>query len=739
MGAGMTGTGFHRFEDHRLCSGAGGFVSDFVTQGTVFAGFVRSDIASGVIEALDLSEVRGMPGVLGAFDASDLKKGGLCDISHEPLPREDGGVAGSYPQPILCRDRICHLGEPLAVIVATDRAALARALDAVVPDIREAEPVSGRAFFRRFGDATAAVDAMTGAAHRKRVSLHVPRMTAFPLEPRGAIATPDGAGGLTYRASTQNPFALRAQLAEHLGIAPDRFRALAQDVGGSFGLKGFMAREDAALAWAALKLGREIAWLPTRSEAMLADAQGRGVTGEIEIGLDQDLRIKAVLAQFSIDCGAYPGRRAYGLMNNVGGMCGMYDIPAIGVEIEGILSPRLPLAPFRGNGRPEATHAIERALDAIARDMQIDPVDLRRRNLIFPVQMPVTTALGKTYDCGDFPAVLQAALSLNGDPAPRRAEANARGRLFGVGLANCIESAAGPRADFARITVRDDGTVLIAPGVMSVGQGHETGLSIMASEHLQVPLDRITYVNGDTDALSHGRGSGGSSGLTVAGSALWHALEALVQDGRGLAAQAFCCTEAEVTFRDGGFHREGGNETVTLGKLAAEQGGRWSVEQSFTPDMAVYPNGTHLCEVEIDPETGEVTITRYSAVEDVGKVLNPVMVEGQLHGGIAHGLSQGLGEAMAFDGDGQMLTGSLMDYRVVRASDMPPILLGTKEVPTDRNPLGVKGVGEAGTVGAVAAFASAVSDALAQAGVSDFDLPATPNRVWAALQAARTG
>ncbi len=735
----MTGTGFQRFEDHRLTTGSGAYVSDFVTPNTRFAGFVRSDVASGLLDDLDLSDARSMHGVLAAFDASDLRNAGLTEMTHEPLPREDGGKAGHYPQPILCDNRIVHLGEPLALIVAKDRAALADAIEAVAPEISETEPLSGRAFLRRFGDPAAAEDAMTNAVHRKRIALNVPRMTAFPLEPRGAIATPDGAGGLTYRSSTQNPFALRAQLAEHLGIAPDRIRALAQDVGGSFGLKGFMAREDAALAWAALTLGTEIAWLPTRSEAMLADAQGRGVTGEVEIGLDGDLRIQAVLAQFGIDCGAYPGRRAYGLMNNVGGFCGVYDIPAIGVEIEGQLSPRLPLAPFRGNGRPEATHAIERALDAIARDLQIDPVDLRRRNLIVPEQMPITTGLGKSYDCGDFPRVMQAALTLNGDTESRRAAATARGRLFGLGLANCIESAAGPKPDFARVTVQGDGTVLIAPGVMSVGQGHETGLSLMAAEHLQISRDQITYVNGDTEALSHGRGSGGSSGLAVAGSALWRALEALVQEGRGLAAHLFGCSEADVTFRDGGFHRDGSNETATIGSLAAQNGGHWSVEQSFTPDLAVFPNGTHLCEVEIDPETGEVAVTRYAAVEDVGRVLNPVLVEGQLHGGIAHGLSQGLGEAIAFDDTGQLLTGSLMDYRVIRASDMPPILLDSCEVPTDRNPLGVKGVGEAGTVGAVAAFASAVSDALAQAGVCDFDLPAAPNRVWTALRNVQHG
>jgi carbon-monoxide dehydrogenase large subunit len=735
----MNTAGFQRREDLRLCTGAGRYVSDFVTGATCYAGFVRTDVASGVLTALDLKVVRTMPGVLAAYSARDLSQDGLGDIEHEPLPREDGGVPGVFPQPVLCRDRISHLGEPLALIVADSRQSLADAIEAAVPEITDAAPLSGRAFLRHFGDRDAARAAMDAATHRTQVALDVPRMTAFPLEPRGAIATPDGDGGLIYRASTQNPFALRAQLAEYLGLSPDQIRAVAGDVGGSFGLKGFMAREDAALAWAAIKLGREIAWLPSRSEAMLADAQGRGVNGALEVGLDDNLRIQAVLGKFIIDCGAYPGRRAYGLMNNVGGICGVYAIPAIGVEIEGRLSARPPLAPFRGNGRPEATHAIERALDAAARDLGIDPIELRRINLITPDQMPVTTGLGKSYDCGDFTAVMQAALTLNGDPAARRAKAVAQGRLFGLGLANCIESAAGPKPDFARVTVLSDGHIRIAPGVMSVGQGHETVLSAFTAEHLQIAPAQISYVNGDTDALSNGRGSGGSSGLTVAGSALLRALENLIVEGRALAAQQFGCDVAAVAFRDGGFHRQDGNETVTLGQMAAEKGGQWSVEGTFTPDAAVFPNGTHLCEVEIDPETGQVAVTRYAAVEDVGRVLNPVLVEGQLHGGIAHGLSQGLGEVMSFDETGQLLTGSLMDYRVVRAADMPPILLGSAPVPTSRNPLGVKGVGEAGTVGAVAAFASAVSDALAAAGVRDFDLPATSARVWDALNKAQTG
>ncbi len=733
----MTQSPRTRREDARLLTGRGRFVADFVTPRTAFAGFLRADLASARVAGLDLSAVRAAPGVLGVVTAEDLDAAGIGPLRHEPLPREDGGTAEEFPQPILSATTIRHVGEPLALVAASSPQALADALDLADVTLEEVPPPAGRAFLRRFGDVAAAEAALAGAVHRARITLAAPRVTAFALEPRGAIATPDDKGGLTYRVSTQNPFALRAGLSDTLGLSPERVRVLAEDVGGSFGLKGFMTREDAALAFAARHLGCELAWLPARSETMLADVQGRAIDGVLEVGLDAGHRIVAVAGRFAIDCGAYPSRRAYGLMNNVRGMTGVYDVPVAGIEIEGRLSARVPLAPFRGNGRPEATHAIERALDAVARQAGIDPVALRRANLIAPAALPVKTALGAPLDCGDFPRVMAEALALNGDPAPRRAAAEAQGLLYGVGLANCIESAAGPKPDHARLTLDASGGLTLAPGVMSVGQGHETALSRLVAERLELPQTRITYVNGDTEAVSHGRGSGGSAGLTVAGSATWVALDTLLAEGRQIAAARFGCPEEALVLRDGGFHRQDGNETLSLAQIAADKGGVWRVEGSFAPEIATYPNGTHLCEVAVDPETGALTVTRYAAVEDVGRVLNPVLVEGQLMGGIAQGLSIGLGERIRHDVEGQLLTGSLMDYSLVRARDVPMMALASVEVPTARNPLGVKGVGEAGTVGGMAAFASAVSDALARAGVADFDLPATPDRVWHALDALR--
>ncbi|HSM41900.1 MAG TPA: xanthine dehydrogenase family protein molybdopterin-binding subunit [Afifellaceae bacterium] len=728
-----------RREDWRLLTGNGHFVADGTSENTLFAGFFRSDIGHSKVTELDVARARKLDGVVEIFTSDDLQRDGVGPIVHVDLPRDDGGPSGSYPQPLLNENVIRHVGEPIALVVAKHPFVLLDALEAIEFSATDAGPLEGIAFCRRLGDRDEVARRIDASPQRTAIDINIPRVSATPLEPRGGIARPLPDGGLHFLAGTQNPFALRDQIAAHFGWDPERVHIEAGDVGGSFGLKGFMTREDALLCWAAQKLGVEIAWLPNRSESFLSDAQGRGVSGRIVLGIDHDLKILALSVALETDVGAYPGRRAFGLINNANGLTGMYDIPAVAVEIAGMLSPRAPLAPFRGNGRPEISYAIERTLDHAARAIGCDPVVLRQRNLIPPEAMPVTSALGTRIDCGDFPAVMGTALDLASGAEDRRAEAAARGRIFGFGLANCVESAGKPgsgkpRPDHARLTIHQDGRIVVAPGVMSVGQGHETGLSRMVAERLQVDPGRIEYRHGDTDAVSNGRGSGGSAGLTIGGSAVWTAIGKLLDEGYTTAARQMGCTVEQLDYRDGAFFRSGSNESLPLAELAAAAGGPWVVEASFLPEAATYPNGTHICEVEIDPETGQVAVTRYVAAEDVGRILNAVLVDGQLHGGIAQGLSTGLGEHMVFDESGQILTGSLMDYRLLRAADVPMFRLATVEVPTELNPLGVKGVGEAGTVGATAAFASAVCDALARAGVADFQPPATPARVWQALQ-----
>lgn len=726
-----------RREDLRLLTGAGRYVADRVAPGTLMAGFLRSPVARGRLRALDPAAALALPGAVAVLTAPDLKADGIGPIRPEPLPRDDGGPAQAVPMPLLAAERIGHIGEALALVVAESPAALADALEAIEVTIDEAPPLSGTAFVRHLGDGAAVEAALAGAAHRVDCAFAAPRLSAAPMEPRGAIATPR-AGGLHYVVSTQSPFALRDAIAAHLGWEREALHVQAQDVGGSFGLKSAMTREDALLCWAARRLGRALAWLPTRSEALLADDQGRGTAGRVVLGLGADLSLAALKVEVTVDAGAYPSRRGMGIVNNANGFTGMYRVGAAFVAVTGEMSNRPPIAPFRGNGRPEASYAVERALDAAARQIGCDPVELRRRNLLAPDEMPAVTALGTALDCGDFPRVMDRALALSRGAGSRRRAAEARGLLFGQGLANCVESSAGPirapKPDRARLRVTPEGRISVAPGVMSVGQGHETTLSRLAAEALGVDPGRIDYVNGDTRAVTSGRGNGGSAGTGVAGAALRLALDRLLAEGRDRAALRLGVAPGALTYRDGAFFRADGNESVTLEALAGDEG--WTVEEVFTPPAATFPNGTHLCEVEIDPATGHVAVTLYAAAEDVGTVLNPPLVEGQLHGGIAQGLSQALGERIVEDAGGQLLTGSFMDYRMIRAADLPGFRTATVEVPTAVNPLGVKGVGEAGTVGATAAVMSAIADALARAGAAPVDMPATPEAIWRALRAA---
>lgn len=735
----MAGVG-GRIEDFRLLKGVGCFVADALPKVCLHAAFLRSAQASARLTRLDAAPARAMPGVVLVLTAADLAASGPVALPPEPVPGGDGAPLPGIP--LLCGGEVRHLGEPLALIVAESRAAALDAAEAVELDLEDRPVNVGVAFRTQRGDAQTARAALAASTHRVTVEVYIPRISAVPLETRGAVAIPAG-DGLVLHTSTQNPFAIRRALAALFGWPEQNLRVLAPDVGGSFGQKGVLSREEALVALAARRLGRPVAWVASRSEAFLADHQGRGVAGRLTLGLDAMLRFTAVEAEFEIDVGAYPGRGAFGLVHNAAGITGPYRIPVAAVEITGRLSARAPLAPYRGNGRPEATLAIERAVDAAARTLGANPVELRRRNLLEPAELPHRTALGFPLNCGNYPRVLEAA-ARGASPearAARRREAEARGRLYGFGFALSLESAAGPvrgpRPDRARVTALADGRVRLAAGAMSTGQGHETALTRMAGATLGLPPECFDYVNGDTAATAEGRGIGGSSGLSVGGAAMQVALERFLDSARARAAVHLRAAPEELAYEAGVFAAHGSNLTRSLAEIAAAEGGSLSFEAEFRPEAATFPNGAHLCELEIDPETGAVAVTRSHAVVDVGRVLNPDLVEGQLMGGIAMGLAQALGEAMVHDAAGQVLSGSLMDYRLIRAEDAPRPELAFVEVPTALNPLGTKGVGEAGTVGALAAAMSALSDALASAGVETFQMPATPLRVWQALAAAR--
>ncbi|MFN4128421.1 MAG: xanthine dehydrogenase family protein molybdopterin-binding subunit, partial [Paracoccaceae bacterium] len=610
-------------------------------------------------------------------------------------------------------------------------------------EVEDAPAPPETAFLRRFGNLADTDAALARAAHVVTRPVHLPRVHAMALEPRGCWATPLPEGRLHLNTGTQSPAGLTKPLAHLLGLDQGKVRITAGDVGGSFGLKGFLTREEALVALAALRLGRPVGWMATRAESFQSDHNGRGISGAVTLALDKDLRFIGLKASLELDAGAYVSGRALGIVNNVGGLIGVYDIPVAHAELRGVTSDKTGIAPYRGHGRPEVTLAIEQTIDAAARLIKIDPVALRRLNLIPAAKMPCRTALTFTYDCGDFAAVLDRALSLSkADTAPaRRADARRRGQVFGRGVILCIEAAGGParapRPDHVILCATGDGRVILSPGVMSVGQGHETTLTALAARSLGIAEDRIAYVQGDSDILPDGRGNGGSSGLAVTGPALQNALTVLSESAVSRCAAALGCDPAEIRREGDLFRQAGTNNALSLAQVASLCGpDGLRAQASFTPNAATFPNGAHVAEIEIDPATGAVTILSYTAVEDVGTVLAPRLVEGQMMGGIAQGISQVLGERMVHDSSGQVLTGSLMDYRMMRADEAFVLRLETHAVPTAINPLGVKGVGEAGTVGSVAAMSCAIHDTLASLGVTDFALPATPEALWAAIRAA---
>jgi carbon-monoxide dehydrogenase large subunit len=604
------------------------------------------------------------------------------------------------------------------------------------------------------GDAERTEQKLREAAHVTHLDFTVSRVTANSMEPRGAWAEPGPDGRLLLYPSIQSPYPLRNGIAQNvLKIASEDIHVLVGDVGGSFGMKSGVQQEYALVCWAARKLNRPVRWVEDRNEGFLTDEQAREMHIHAELGLDGDGKFTAFKLRWNVNLGAYVSGRSGWPVGNIGGAAGVYHIPTMYAESCGIMTHTVPTAAYRGAGRPEATYTIERVIDVAARELRIDPYELRRRNLIPPEAMPYKTALTFTYDCGEFEENMKLAASLSdldGFPA-RREAAKRQGKLRGIGICNCIEVAGGPflrpAKDMATLRLAEDGALILKTGSVSVGQGLETAFSQLVADRFGLPLSQVRYEQGDTDDLPYGKGNGGSGALCIGGSAVSLAVDAVIEKARRIAAELLEAAAVDVTFEAGLFRIAGTDRSVDLASVAraaydpahippGEEGGL--VESGeFTPTAVTFPNGTHICEVEIDLETGVTELVAYSAVEELGRVLNPLLVAGQIHGGVAQGIGQALGEQIRFDPDsGQMLTASFMDYQMPRAWDFPELRLATREVPTKNNPLGAKGVGEAGTVGALAAVMNAVNDALAPLGVRHFDMPATPDRVW---QVVRTG
>ncbi len=748
-----------RIEDDRLLLGKGRYTADNLPEGCLHAGFLRSPYAHAKLTRLSVDAAKAMPGVAAIFTAADL--GPLRTGGKIALKRTDGADAPFTPRQVLIDGIARHVGEPVAIVIAATQAQAQDAIEAIEAEYDElpaivdprdalasnAAPIWGEApdniaFIWRHG-AVGEVDAyLKSAAHVIRLRCPITRVSAAPMEGRAVLAVPAGER-LEAIAATQSPFGWRDSVAAALGVAKETIHLRAEDVGGGFGLKAEATREEVATCWAARKLGKPVRWIADRAESLVADDHGRDVDAETALALDVEGNFLAFHVDYIVDIGAYVSGRSTGPINNIGGIAGVYRTKAIAAEVRGVFTHSVPTVPYRGAGRPDATYVLERTIDLAAAKLGIDPFELRRRNLVQPAAMPYRTPFLFEYDSGDFPAVMETARGFADIAgfAARKAASAKNGKLRGIGFCNPIEVAGGPftkpGSDGSRIEIDAQGRAHIFTGAMSVGQGLETVWQDMLMDRMGIAADKIVYRQGDTDLMANGKGSGGSGGLSVSGASVALAMDKAIEDGKKRAAEKLEAALADIEFGDGVFRIVGTDRVARWAEIAGPEGLKADVH--FQPPAVTFPNGCHVCEVEVDPETGAVEVVSYAAVEDIGNVMNRQIAEGQIHGGVAQGLGQALIEEVVHDpATGQVLTGSFMDYAMPRATDMPMIQIATHAVPTKVNALGAKGVGEAGTVGALTAVINAACSALAPLGVTHIDMPLTPYRVWAAIQAAKS-
>jgi carbon-monoxide dehydrogenase large subunit len=676
-----------------------------------------------------------------------------------PLTGHDGRPMIVPPHPPLARGRVRYVGQPIAMVVADTWAA---ARDAVALVAVEVEPLSvvvdmgsalepgapqlfeempgNLAVDWRWGDHAAVERAFAGAAHVSRLRLDNNRVVVAPMEPRGAVASFEG-GRFTVRTGCQGVFGLRAQLAGVMGLRPEEIRVLADDIGGSFGMKASIFPEHVPLLHAARALGRPVRWINDRSESFLADYHGRASVVTGELALDEEGRFLAVRVEGVGDLGAYvagfgPAIATMVLQKN---LPGPYRTPLMAMRIRCAVTNTTPTTAYRGAGRPEGVYLMERLIDTAARETGRDPVELRRRNLFRREELPFAACSGMTYDSGDPAAVLDIALERAGwaDREARRAAARGRGRLRGFGLCTYLEVTAPQGREMGGIAFESDGRVTLTTGTLDYGQGHATPFAQVLAERLGVPFELINLVQGDSDRLLAGGGTGGSKSIMSSGAAIIAASAAVVEKGRWLAGQTLEAAEEDIRFADGRFTVAGTDRSIALMDLARRHPGELDTALVADTPASAFPNGAHVAEVEIDPETGAISLERYVAVDDFGTLVNPMLVEGQVHGGVVQGIGQALHERTVYDSGGQLLSGSLMDYALPRAADLPAFELAFRPEPATTNALGVKGCGEAGVTAAPPTVMSAVLDALALLGVEHLDMPATPERVWAAIAEAR--
>jgi len=772
MGQFAIGQAVPRTEDPRLLKGLGRYVDDISLRNQAWCAIVRSPHAHAEIVSIDTAAALRMPGVLLVLTGEDFAREGLGEHPVEiHRKRRDGSPMFHPPHPALVRDRARFVGDTVAVIVAETAAQAKDAAEAMpveyaplsaVTDTAAAVAPGAPAVWDGCPDNVswvaevgnkAAVDALFAqAAHVTRQRLLIPRITANTMEPRGFIGDYDAhEERYTVYGSFQNPHQQRQQLGEILRVPETSCRVVPADIGGSFGMKGGCYHEIALVVWAAKKAGRPVKWISDRAEGFMTDDQARDNVTDAELALDKDGRFLALRVKTFAAMGAYLGIRGTMVpVNNLGTLAGVYTTQAIHVEVTGVFTNTNPTSPYRGAGRPEAAYVIERMIDKAAFELGLDRVELRRKNTIPASAMPYKTGLVFTYDCGEFEKNMDTALGLAdyaGYPA-RLAQSTAHGRLRGIGITNTIEQAAGPNLESAEIRFDPSGTVTLLTGTVSHGQGHDTMFKQILSDRLGLDSDLIRHVQADTDKVTYGRGTFGSRSATIGGTAVVRAAEKIVAKAKKIAAHALEAAEGDIVFEAGRLAIAGTDRSISLtevaklaynpAKLPPDVEPGLDETAQFAPKTPNFPNGCHVCEVEVDPDTGQVAIVRYAVVDDVGTVINPLLLKGQVHGGIAQGLGQALMERIVWDAEtGQLVTGSFMDYGMPRADDICAIEVVANPVPTKSNPLGVKGAGEAGTVGALPAVMNAVIDALRPFGVAHVDMPLTPETVWTAIRNAK--
>jgi carbon-monoxide dehydrogenase large subunit len=750
----VVGTPMARVEDHRLLTGAGMYVDNLRVpelEVAAFATFVRSPYASARIARIDATRARSAAGVMAVYTADGID---LDPVVPANLSRATGTMA----QPCLAKDVVRFAGESVAVVVARDRSSAADAAELVEVEYEPLPPVvsveaavagdvlvfpAARSNLAHEAGALSDDDPFDGCEVVVTRSITNQRLAPVPMETRAAACAPDGAGGLVLWFSTQVPHLVRDALTQRLGLLPGQLRVIAPDVGGGFGGKIITDVDVTVLCWIVRQIGRPVRWTETRSECMLAMNHGRGQRQRVTIGGRRDGTILAYRLEILADAGAYP-HGAWLPGATVWMANGAYAIPRVEASARSVVTNTTPVNAYRGAGRPEATAAIERAVDLFATEIGMDPADVRRRNLLRPEAFPYRTSTGMEYDTGDYPAALERVLAaadytgLRAEQARRRAAGDRQ--QYGIGLSSYVEVTGFGSEEHGRLVMDADGTVTAYIGTSAQGQGHATTYSMIISDQLGVPPDRITVRHTDTGALGQGGGTFASRSLQLGGSTLHEATERLYDEALPFAAAALHAAEPDVTLdrTSGRWHIvDDPARDITWAELAGSRpGGSFVVDVKYAMPKLTFSNGAHLALVTVDVDTGQVRLIRLVAVDDAGRVINPLLAEGQRHGGIAQGVGQALYEEMCYDDDGNPTTATLADYTLPSAADLPSFELLTQQTPTPNNPLGAKGIGEAGTIGSAPAVQNAVIDAVSHLGVRHIDMPLTPERVWRAIRDA---